>query len=333
MCGMLCGMRDFDEIHEMLEERWDVLRKHVDCKKLPCPTTFSNIISNLNPERLQLCLQGIFRNVFAEKLPEGSQISIDGKAIRGVDIQIVTAYSNDGRMSLGQVVIDKKKSEIKAVRDLLDLLDLRDKVVTFDAIHCQKDTLQKVIQNKGDYVVQVKKNQESLYDDIAGLFRLKDTIGDVFETRDKGHGRIETRICRTLHPECVDNGYFEGWSKLQAIFSVERKFEKNGVVSEETSYYISSLKPNAEKLLGYTRRHWEIESFHWILDVVCREDKNGKRIQNTQVCMNIMRKFAISMMKKYIEHTKPKKTAISANMRKCLFNAQNLEKVLAFFDL
>ena len=332
MCGMLCGLRDFEEIHEMLEARWDSLREHVDCEKLPCARTFANVISHLDPARLELCLQGIFRNVFAEKLPENSQISIDGKAIRGVDIQVVTAYSNDGKMSLGQVVINKKKSEIKAVQELLDMLDLRGKVVTFDAMHCPKETLAKVVEKKGDYVVQVKKNQGALYDDICGLFRLGNMV-DEFETSEKGHGRFETRICRVLSPKCADGEYFAEWSGLQTIFSVERRFEKNGVISEETSYYISSLNATAEELLRCTRKHWEIESFHWVLDVVCREDKNFKRIENTQICMNIMRKFAVSMMKKYIAHTKPKKTAISANMRKCLFNAEILIDLLAFFEV
>ena len=129
----------------------------------------------------------------------------------------------------------------------------------------------------------------------------------------------------------VDPGYFNDWAEIKRIFSVERITEKDGKVSKETSYYISSKATTAENLLSYTRKHWQIESFHWILDKVMGEDGSFTRDKNAQDCMNRMRKFAVSVMKKYIEQAQPKKKSISGNMRLCLFSADYLEKVIDFF--
>jgi len=329
VCGNLCGQRDTEEIWDYAEENWEYLKRHLECTKMPCLSTFSNIIGNLNPERLELCLQGIFRNVNPAMLEENSQISIDGKTICGANsVHIVTALSNEEMMSLGQITVDEKTNEIPAVRELLDLIDIRKRVVSMDALHCQTETIDKIMDKKGNYVVQVKKNQKNLFEDIEGLFKLGSTMID--KTLEKSHGRIEKRICRVL--PIVPDEYFKKWRGLKTIFAVERKVFEKGGEREETSYYLSSLESH-DKLLHYAREHWKIESFHWILDTICGEDGSYMRDKNAQVCMNIIRKFAISMMKKYVEQTKPKKTAISANMRRCAFNPHNLEKVLAFFDL
>jgi predicted transposase YbfD/YdcC len=163
----------------------------------------------LNPYELELCLQGILRNVLGGITTcKGEQICIDGKTIRGVNsIHIVSALLADFRVSLGQVVAAEKSNEIPAVRDLLDLISVEGSIVNLDAMHCQKETLEKIVEKKGDYVVQVKKNQKGLYADIEGLFKLGETT-QTHQTIDKSHGRIEQRMCTILRQEMVDKKYF-----------------------------------------------------------------------------------------------------------------------------
>lgn len=332
VCGMLCGLRDFEEIADFAEEHWAFFSKYIDNHRPPCESTLSTAVANLNPARLELCLQGIFRNVFTmQNRSKERQICIDGKTICGANsIHIVTAMLADERWSLGQLMVDEKTNEIPIVQELLELINIKGAVVTMDAMHCQRHTMRKIIEQKGDYVVQVKKNHRKFFKDIANLFE-GTKITEIHETTDKNHGRTEKRTCQILPNDVVFPEYFSQWIGLKKIFRVMRKVDKNGEISEETSYYISSKNTSAGNLLSYTRKHWQIESFHWILDVVCGEDSGYTRDKNSQFCMNIMRKYAVSMMRKYIENTSPKKKAISANMRKCLFNTQNLENVLAFF--
>ena len=332
VCGMLCGLSGYEEIADMAEMRWDFFRKHIKNERPPCAAMLCNVLRHINAERLELCLHGIFRNIFGITPPSKErQINIDGKTICGENsIHIVTAMLADEYLSIGQVVVGEKTNEIPAVRELLDLLDIEDDIISADAMHCQTDTVRKIIEKKGDYVLQVKKNQRNLYEDIEGLFGLA-KITNIHETIDRNHGRIEKRICRLLPDEMADPGYFCDWAELKRIFSVERITEKNGKVSQETSYYISSKATTAENLLSYTRKHWQIESFHWILDKVMGEDGSFTRDKNAQDCMNRMRKFAVAVMKKYIEQAQPKKKSISGNMRLCLLSANYLEKVIDFF--
>lgn len=119
------------------------------------------------------------------------------------------------------------------------------------------------------------------------------------------------------------------WTKK--IFAVKRIVTNGEKTSEEISCYLSSVNTTAEKLLSYTRKHWQIESFHWLLDVNFCEDDSKIRNRNAQICLNVMRKFSVSMLKKYIKNNSVKRKSISGNMRKCMLNPGYLENVLRYF--
>lgn len=136
---------------------------------IPCLSTLSNILKIVNPNHLELCLYGIFNNVFETKIKiKEREISIDGKTICSTatmkeherPMHIVTALLVDKSLSLGQKVIESKSNEIPAVRELLDELNIKGAIVTLDAMHCQKETAEKIVNNGGDYVLQLKANQE-----------------------------------------------------------------------------------------------------------------------------------------------------------------------------
>ena len=118
---------------------------------------------------------------------------------------------------------------------------------------------------------------------------------------------------------------------LKKIFAVKREIEIATQKTIEISCYISSKNTSAEKLLMYTRKHWQIESFHWLLDVNLGEDDSKVISQNSQTCLNIIRKFCVSIIKKYIENNSVKRKTIIANMRKCLLNEQFLVDILTYY--
>lgn len=344
VCGMLCGCKELEEIIELVEERFEFFSKHCSIKRVPCIRTLTNILSVVKPDRLELCLQGIIRNVF-NKNTEKRQICIDGKTISSRlpeeyenSIHVVTAMLADNYLSIGQQVVDNKRGEIKAVRDLIEKINIKDTVVTLDALHCQKETVEKIIMNKGDYVIQLKANQGNFYEDVYAMFEDKyiditdkDCEYETYTTIEQGHGRVEKRTCYVLNEIAYFTDYLSEWKGLKKIFAIKRETEVKDKKTQEISCYLSSRNGTAEELMTYARNHWRIESFHWLLDVNLGEDNSKIRNEKVQICLNIIRKFSISIIKQYVENNEVKRKAIIANMRKCLMNVDYLESVLAYY--
>jgi predicted transposase YbfD/YdcC len=347
VCGMICGCKELQEIIELGEERIEFFNKHTSLEEIPCLMTLVNILNVVKPERLELCLYGIFRNVFKRKVkPKEKQICIDGKTISSTakmkeydrPIHVITALLADNCVSLGQIVVESKENEITAVRELIDMIDIKETVVTMDAMHCQKETVAKIVKNKGDYVVQLKANQGNFYQDVYTMFddnymdtADKDSEYETYTTIEKSHGRLEKRTCYVLNEVEFFTDYLAEWKGLKKIFAVKREVEINGNKSKEISCYLSSKNTSAEKLLSYTRKHWQIESFNWMLDMNFGEDDSRVRNRNIQICLSIVRKFSISILKNYIDNNDVKRKAVSSNMRKCLLNPDYLTSVLEYY--
>lgn len=179
-------------------------------------------------------------------------------------------------------------------------------IKTTDAMHCQKETVEVIIKNKGDYVLQLKANQGNFYTDVYAMFddkyideADKDCEYENCRTINKGHGRIEKRTCYVLN----EVEYFTDY------------------IAEWISCYLSSKNATAEDLLRYTRNHWQIESMHHILDVTYDEDRCKMLTQTAQENMNIFRKMGISIHKKYLKN---KKQTIKSNMFNRLLNDNSL---------
>lgn len=347
MCGVLCGCTDIEMILEFAEERMDFFSKYTELQELPCLKTIMNILKIVKPGRLEISLYGILRNVFEHDIkPKEKQICIDRKTICSTatmkehekPLHIITALLADETISIGQIAVESKGNENPAVRELIDMLDIKDSIITMDAMHCQKETIQKIIENKGDYVVQLKANQGKFYEEVYAMFddkymdiADKDCEYETYSTLEKSHGRIEKRTCYVLNELAFFTDYLADWKGLKKIFAVKREIEKNGRKTTEISCYLSSKNTTAEKLLSYTRKHWQIESFHWLLDVNYDEDNSKVRNKSSQICLNIMRKYSISIIKKYIENHDVKRKTIIANARKCMFNTDYLIDVLTYY--
>ena len=144
-----------------------------------------------------------------------------------------------------------------------------------DAMHCQKETVEKIISKKGDYVVQLKGNQGNFYKDVYAMFddkymdmADKNSEYETCTTIEKGHGRIEKRTCYVLNELEFFTDYLANWKGLKKIFAVKRETERNGKQTKEISCYLSSKNTSAEQLLSYTRKHWQIESGKYIIKLM-----------------------------------------------------------------
>lgn len=336
MIAMLCGMDELDKVVDYGKSKKEFLEKEFDIKLIPSKSTLTRVMAMISPKWLSISIVCIVNTLIKEK---ATQIMIDGKVIKSTDtikciekmMNIVTAYTNTG-ISLGQKTVDSKSNEIPAVRELIEMLNVEGMVITADAMHCQKETAEVIIKNKGDYVLQLKANQGNFYTDVYAMFDDKyineadtDCEYEICSTINKGHGRIEKRTCYVLNEVEYFTDYIAEWKGLKKIFAVVREVEKDKKITKEISCYLSSKNGTAEDLLRYTRNHWQIESMHHILDVTYDEDRCTMLTQKAQENMNIFRKMGISVHKKYL---KDKKQTVKSSMFNCLLNDSLLLEVI-----
>lgn len=355
MCGIICGCKHLEEMVEVLENKIDILKKYIQIERIPCVATFSNILSLIKVEQLELCVIAICKNVVNDTLivcekrdkieEELREISIDGKAIRSTNnhgnpekaLQIVTAYDVNNKIPVAQKEIKDKTNEITAGREILEMFEVKNAIITADAIHCQKETIKMIVAKEGHFIVQIKENQKTLYNDISILFDEnladKSTSSEYIESKtiEMNGGRIEKRTCYVLQGlESMNylKDRLKEWENTKQIFCIKREIEKDGKKSIEKSYYLTDLEDKPEKLMKYARNHWKIESMHWILDVNFREDDCPVKSENTQRILNMMRKLSIKLHTDFIEKTKPKRKTIISSIRACLTNNEKLENFL-----
>ena len=355
MCGIICGCKDLEEMIEVLENKIEIIQKYIKIERIPCLATFSNILSFLNALEVELCVLAICRNVINDTLiidenrekvqNEIREISIDGKAIRSTNnhgdpekaLQIVTAFDVNAHMPVAQTEIKDKTNEIIAGREILNMFEVKGAIITADAIHCQKETINEIVNKGGEYVIQLKENQKNLYKDISLLFdddlSDKTSSSEYLEssTIEMNGGRIEKRTCYVLQGmESLNflNDRLKEWKKAKQIFCIKREVETNGKKTQEKSYYLTSLTDKPEQLMKYARNHWKIESMHWILDVNFKEDDCPVKSENTQKILNTLRKLAIKLHTDYIAKNNPKRKTIISSIRNCLTNNKKLEDFL-----
>ncbi len=280
-----------------------------------------------------------FHEVFIEWINSISQstngevVAIDGKTIRGSGdsnipmsaIHVVSAYAAKQNLCLGQTVVDKKHNEITAIPELLDLLSIKGSIITIDAMGCQKDIANKIIEKEADYVLMVKNNQKELKEQVKKLFELY-KLKKPDEAIDSGHGRVETRKCTMIDDlKFLDDK--EQWTGLKSIIKIDstRYIKKEEKETHEIKYYISSLPVNSKELNQIIRSHWSIENnLHWRLDVVFNEDKSTKRKDNSAPNFNIITKIAMTL----IDKEKSKKASLRKKRLIAAWDDNYREKIL-----
>ena len=236
-------------------------------------------------------------------------------------IHMVSAWANKQRLVLGQIKTDDKSNEITAVPQLLDMLNIENCIITADAMNCQKEIAKKIIDKKADYVFGLKGNQHSLYDDVKLYFEHTE-IKNTTITKDKGHGRIETR---EYFLETDIDWLFQkpAWKGLQGIGMVKSRTIEKEKLREETRYFITSLI-DINSFSQATREHWGIEnSLHWVLYVGFNEDKCRIRKNNSGENFAVIRHIALNLLKK-----DDSKMSMRGKRHRCAYDDEFLAHIL-----
>lgn len=311
ICAVICGADEWTEIELFGKSKRKWFKTFLALPNgIPSHDTFGRVFSRLDPKQLEKCFQR-WMAAMAE-CTGGQLIAIDGKTIRRsfnkadhkAAIHMVSAWSETNSLVLGQLSTDEKSNEIKAIPQLLKLLDITDSVVTIDAMGCQKAIAKQIVQQKGHYVLQVKKNHAGLHEVMEEMFDELTGRGipgvryTFHESVDAGHGRIETR--RIWVTDWMDwYGDRKKWKDLRSFVCVESIREVGNARSTERRYYISDLDgSNAEAMLGYIRGHWGIENkLHWSLDVTFREDNLRQRVGHSAENLSRIRRLALNLLR------------------------------------
>jgi len=298
LVAVMSGCRNFNAFERYCDARSAFFKEFLDLPNgIPDADTFRRVLERISPEEFQKHL-AIAKDVLKDKW---QVIAIDGKTMRGSvsanrdPYHVVSAWVKEKSLTLGQVTVDNKSNEIKVIPKLLDLIDVTGDVVTIDAMGCQKEIAQKIVEKNADYVLAVKGNQKELYDAIKDYF--ENNRETVYLTQEKGHGRIEKRE----YTLCTDSDFIkwlseDKWAKLTAVGKVKSTVTCRGKTSVVERYYITTLT-DTKKFAESVRGHWSIESMHWMLDVVFGEDTSRARKDHSAQNMNILRKTALTLLK------------------------------------
>lgn len=296
------------EIYGRTKEKW--LRRFLELPHgIPSHDTFGRVFALLDPEEFRACFRCWMQAVF--EVSAGEVVPIDGKTLRRshdasankAALHLVSAWAAENGAVLGQVATEEKSNEITAIPELIRKLELAGCIVTIDAMDCQTEIAREIRQNKADYVLAAKGNQERLCERVQDTFdhyEEHEAAGHQFsyhETFERNRGRDERRMCWSVPaPEWIDP---EGrWQDLRSVGMVVCERTAGGETTVETRYYVSSLESDAAELARAVRSHWLIEnSLHWVLDVVFREDDSRMRVGHSAQNFAVVRHLALNLLK------------------------------------
>jgi predicted transposase YbfD/YdcC len=336
LSAIIAGVETWEDIELFAKTKKKFFKKFLSLPNgIPSHDTFRRVFILLDPKSFSECFLDWVRQV---TISNDEFIGLDGKALRGSfdtargqhPLYMVSAWASKKKLVLGQVKVDSKSNEITAIPQLIELLDIKGCVITIDAIGCQTAIASLINRKGGDYILAVKKNQGTLFEQLHDFFEesvrtnFEDVPHQFFQTLDGDHGRVETR--RYYLVDSLE--WLEGqakWKGLKAVGMVESERKIDGKTSIERRYYILSFASEVKRFGTAVRGHWGIEnSLHWVLDVAFREDKCRIRTGNAPENMSVLRHMAVNLLKV----DQKEKRGIKARMLKAGWDEEYLWETL-----
>lgn len=336
VCAVIGNANTWPEVAAFARRRRDWFARFLELPNgIPSQHTFRRLFERLDPHALQHALLAWVQQLSATLGVR--HIAVDGKTLRhskggaSVDrsLHLVSAWATEANLTLGQVAVAEESNEITAIPRLLELLDLHGAWVTIDAIGCQKEIAQKIVDGGGDYVLTVKDNQGHLLQDILDSFiKVYDNNGRgggyaKYETEEDGHGRHEKRVYEIL-TDTAGVRDRELWPKLTVLGKCYSERTHNGETSCEARYFIGSRRCSAKHYGALLRNHWRIENcLHWQMDVTFGEDASRIRQRHGGQNFALLRRLALSVLKQH-----PSTASIRCKRYEAALDVTFLEEVL-----
>ncbi len=321
--GFLADCNEWEEIADFARQKEKWLKKYLELPNgVPSSDTIRVVAGNIDAayfyQAVVQSLEELVNDVHTAVKGYGQEkeiLSMDGKESRASKrvsgskgeikaLHTLNLYSSGCGFCIGQEFIKEKTNEIPAGPVLLGKMDLKGKIVTWDALNTQKETVESVIRGKGDYVAALKGNHPLFYKEVQEYFSdgilegLEKIPGYYKKTVEKEHGGIVTRE----YYQTDETGWYEDkkkWKGLATFGMVKKKLEKpDGKTTEERRYYISSLPVDVELFSKAARGHWGVENqLHWHLDFTFKDDYNTTAEKTCAKNMQMLKKIALAILR------------------------------------
>ena len=302
--GSICGLKNISQIQQWAQNERisEFLKEQFAIERVPCYYWLLCLMKLIKTESLNRC----FMDWAYSRMPEKAErltISFDGKTVRSTSqmesyespLHIISAHLSELGITLAQRSVDGKSNEIPAVQALLKEMNIKGTIIVADALNCQKETAEIIIDGEADYLLSVKDNHPNLKSDIEDYIQdnYLQSAMETAVTKEKNRGRIETRTAFvTTDIEWLNQR--KDWKNLCCIGAIHTAFETKKGKTSEWHYYISSCPLTAEQLLHHARMEWGVETMHWLLDVRFDEDWCRVVDRTIQENLNILHKFALN---------------------------------------
>lgn len=336
--GVICGADNWVEISEFGCSKQEWLSTFLALPNgIPSHDTFGRVFSMLDCHQFDRCFASWIRSLSIDVKEE--VIAIDGKTLRGSGnrrqgqrpLHLVSAWASKQGILLGQLQTEEKSNEIKAIPQLLKMVELEGSTVTIDAMGCQATIAQEILDQKAEYVLNLKENQPKLYETVNAIFNVghsrcyKKILHRRKVEKIHEHGRTETR--RYTLVSARDPKVFQvRWPGLKGIGMLEVTRTTNHEVEYSTRYFLTSLTyENIDLFMTAVRKHWQIEiGLHWSLDVSFKEDLNQVYNPNAAKNLATVRRIALNLLKQDKGH----KQGVLCRRKKAGWDEKYLMKVL-----
>ena len=312
-CATICSCDDFDEIAAWGESHLPSLRRFSEFHfGIPSERWLRDLVNRIDPILFGRCFESWIAALWPGR---HDLIAIDGKTSRRTGdkrkglkaLHTLSAYATNARLTLAQLSVPEKTNEITAIPELLDHLAetsrLEGALVTIDAMGCQVEIADKIVAHGADYLLALKGNQPTMESDVGTYYDDAPDFELVAKTTvEKGHGRIETRTytaSANVSWIASDRSYpgQPRFTNIKTILKVHDRVEYPDRCSFETRFYISSAPLDIERLSAGARGHWGVESMHWLLDVVFKDDLSRCRKGNGAKNMAVVRRFSLNLIR------------------------------------
>lgn len=303
LCSIIANGNTFEDMEEYGLQNKTFLETFLDLPAgIPSHDTFRRVFGILESKSLSSFLaeySGLLLAGLAEK-----QICLDGKKLRGATptkkgesgIYLLNAWVSENQLCVFHERVEDKSNEITAIPKVLHALDITDALVSIDAIGCQKNIAKQIVQGGGHYLLALKENQGTLYQDTVYAFKTATPLASATHVEEGG----ETRICTLLDAKtCLSDTQLGAWEGLSRLIRVESSRTVNKETTWLTRYYINDEVENSPAYFNAAvRGHWGVENqLHWFLDVVFKEDQSRVRKDNAPQNLSAIRKVALQMLR------------------------------------
>jgi predicted transposase YbfD/YdcC len=338
--AVIAGAKGWEDIEEYGLNKKEWLERFLELPEgIPSPDTFRRVFEKINPKEFEQCFRRWVQSL-VEKLGV-EVVAIDGKNHRGSydrasqlkALHMVSAWSNEHRLVLGQTKVSAKSNEITAIPALLEMLDISGCIITIDAMGTQKSIAQRIVAANADYVLSLKDNHPTLHQEVKNWFEA--TLAQGFEGIDvsisqrveKGHHRIENRKVYTVPLSQLPALHEQDlWAGLTTVVMVVRSIQHWNKTTHEVQFYITSLASDAHKIGSAIRQHWGIEnSVHWTLDVTFGEDECRIRSVHSPQNFALLRRIALNALERETSFCR----SIRQKSRRAAMNDMYMVSVLA----